>query len=141
LCAFPSLHGFLDRCKKANAPFDFQAVWVRKKERTRGSSLSFLAFSNAWTQQLLPPNSFLNIYQYYTLEKFPCFFFLYSKSLFDIFFINEILLLLYSHWILDQSIGYGAGLNLIIMIHRHTTVLALKLLIFIIIIKFFKLSI
>jgi hypothetical protein len=28
LCAFPSLHGFLDRCKKANTPydFDFQSV-------------------------------------------------------------------------------------------------------------------
>jgi hypothetical protein len=68
---------WLTRWKKQTPHFDFQSVWVRNKDRTRfveaflGTSL--LAFFNARTQ-LLPPNSFLNIYHYYTLEKFPCFF-------------------------------------------------------------------
>jgi len=49
---------------------------------------------------------------------------LYSKSLFDIsFFINEILLLLYSYWF---ELIYRAGLNLIIMVYNHTTSTCIK---------------
>jgi len=97
-----------------------QYEWERKRGQGGPLSLSLLFLTRGPSSccHQIPSSIFTSTTR---LRNFLAFFFLYSKSLFDIFFINVILLLPYSHWILDQFIGYWAGLNLIIMVHRHTT--------------------